>query len=97
VTLWFYDILSKTKSLGTLNKKGRISMPELYHTPQQLSQYDFPIYFSHKHKYMYKEQSLCKLLSQNVISMSLFKILIEMLFWFILKRNMSKYYNVPRR
>jgi hypothetical protein len=77
VTLWFYNILSKTNSPSTLTRTGRISKPELYHTPQQLSQHGCPIkYFSHRHKYMYMEQSLCKLLSQNVINMSLFNILI---------------------
>ena len=50
---------------------------ELYHTSQKISQHDCPIkIFSHKHKYMYKEQSLCKLVSQNVINMSLLKALV---------------------
>ena len=45
--------------------------------PKKISQYDSPInIFSNKHKYMYKEQSLCKLLSQNVINMSLLKALV---------------------
>ena len=45
--------------------------------PKKISQYDSPInIFSRKHKYMYKEQSLCKLLSQNVINMSLLKALV---------------------
>ena len=64
--LWFYNILSKTKSPSTLNRKGRISKPKQYHTSQQLSQYDCPIkIFFHKNKYMYMEQTLCKLLSQE--------------------------------
>ena len=42
MTLWFY-ILLKINYPSTLNKKGRISKTELYHTPQQLSQYDCPI------------------------------------------------------
>ena len=33
----------KTKSPSTLTRTGRTSKPELYHTPQQLSQYDCPI------------------------------------------------------
>ena len=60
--------LSKTKFPSTLNRKGRISKPELYHISQQLSQYDCPIkIFSHKHKYMYMEQTLCKLLSKKCL------------------------------
>ena len=53
MTLWFYNILSKTNSPSTLTRSGRISKPELYHTPQQLSQYDCPInIFSTRTKYM---------------------------------------------
>ena len=60
----FMTFLSKARSPSTLNRKGRISMLELYHTSQQLSQHDCPIrIFSHKHKSMYMEQTLCKLLS----------------------------------
>ena len=63
MTLFF---LSKARSPSTLNRKGGISKPELYHASQQLSQYEFPIImFSHKHKYMYMEQTSCKLLSQK--------------------------------
>ena len=64
VILWFYNIFIKTNSPSTLNRNGRISKLELYHTSQQLSQHDCPIrIFSHKHKCMYMEQTLCKLLS----------------------------------
>ena len=57
VILWFYMFI-KTNSPGTLNRNGRISKSELYHTSQQLSQYDCPIRI-----FMYMEQTLCKLLS----------------------------------
>ena len=61
MTLWFYDILSETKSPSTLTRISKISKPELYHTPQQLSQYDCPIkLFSNKHKYMYMEQNFIR-------------------------------------
>ena len=51
------------KSPSTLNRKGRIARPELYHTSQQLS-HDCPInIFFHKHMYM--EQTLRNLLSQR--------------------------------
>jgi hypothetical protein len=43
MTLWFIIFSSKTNSPSILTRTGRISKPELYHTPQQLSQYDFPI------------------------------------------------------
>jgi hypothetical protein len=56
----FYQI----NSPSALNRNGRISKSELYHTSQQLSQHDCPIrIFSYKHKCMYKEQTVCKLLS----------------------------------
>ena len=71
----FMTFLSKVKSPSTLNRS--IFKQELYHTSQKNTQYDCPVnIFSHKHKYMYKEQSLCKLLSQNVINMSLLKALV---------------------
>jgi hypothetical protein len=55
---------------------------ELYCTWQQLSQYDCLIkIFFQKHKDMYKQQSLCKLLSQNVINMSLLKVLVLIVFF----------------
>jgi hypothetical protein len=38
MVLTFYQ---NNKSPSTLNRKVRISMQELYHTSQQLSQYDF--------------------------------------------------------
>ena len=58
------------------------SKPELYDTWQQLSLYDCLIkIFFQKHKYMYKQQSLCKLLSQNVINMSLLKVLVLSVFF----------------
>jgi hypothetical protein len=63
VILWFY-IFIKINSPSSLNGNGRISKSEQYHTSQQLSQHDFPIrIFSHKHKCMYMQQSLCNLLS----------------------------------
>jgi hypothetical protein len=37
VILWFYIIFVKTNSPSTLNRNGRISKSELYHTSQQLS------------------------------------------------------------
>ena len=64
VILWFYNIFIKINSPSTLNRNGRISKSELYHTSQQLNQHDCPIrIFSHKHKCMYMEQTSCKLLS----------------------------------
>ena len=66
VILWFCNIFIKINSPSTLNRNGRISKLELYHTSQQLSQHDCPIkIFSHTYKYMYMEQSLYKLLSQK--------------------------------
>ena len=63
VTPWFYNIFIKTNSPSTLNRNGRISKSELYHTSQQLSQHVCPIrIFSHKHKCMYMEQTSCELL-----------------------------------
>ena len=53
VILWFYNIFIKTNSPSTSNRNGRISMSELYHISQQLSQHDCPMrIFSHK-------QSVC--------------------------------------
>ena len=49
--MWHYGLTSffKTKSPSTWNRTGKISKPELYHTPQQLSQYDLPMWYdSHK-------------------------------------------------
>jgi len=75
-------IFIKINSPSTSNRNGRISKLKLYHTSQQLSQHDCPIrMFSHKHKCMYMEQTLCKLLSQNVMNMSLFKLSNEV--WFV--------------
>ena len=52
MTLWFY-IFIKINSPSTLNRNGRISKSELYHTSQQLSQYDCPIrYFLTSNKYI---------------------------------------------
>jgi len=60
----FITIFVKINSQSTLNRNGSISKSELYHTSQQLSQHDCPItIFSHKHKCMYMEQTLCKILS----------------------------------
>jgi hypothetical protein len=48
VILWFYNIFIKTNSPRALNRNGRISKSELYHTSQQLSRHDCPIrVFSH--------------------------------------------------
>jgi hypothetical protein len=64
VLLWFYNIFIKTNSPSALNRNGRISKSELYHTSQQLSQEDCPIrLFSYKHICMYMEQSSCEFLS----------------------------------
>ena len=64
MVLWHFYQQQDLQAL--LIEKGRTSKPELYHTSQQLSQYEFPIrMFSHKHKYMYIEQTSCKLLSQK--------------------------------
>ena len=98
--LWFYNILSKTKSPSTLNRKGRMSKPELYHTPQQLSQYDCPIkIFSHKHKYMYMEQTLWNLLSQRCYKQVTFQNFNRsvVLVHFRLHKSMSKYQTCTKK
>ena len=68
-SMWYYGFITfciKTNSPSALNRNGRISKSELYHNSQQFSQHDCPIkIFYHKHKYMYMEQTLCKLLFQK--------------------------------
>jgi hypothetical protein len=65
-SMWYYGFIPfyQTNPPSALNRNGGISKSELYHISQQLSQHDCPIrIFSHKHKCMYMEQTLCKLLS----------------------------------
>jgi len=92
--------LSKARSPSTLNRKGGISKPELYHASQQLSQYEFPIrMFSQKHKYMYMEQSSCKLLSKKChkhVTFQKFNPSV-VLVHFKLHKSMSKYHTCTKK
>jgi hypothetical protein len=73
VILWFY-IFMKTNSPSTLNRNGRISKSELYHTSQQLSHHDCPIrIFSHKHICIWNKH-YANFYLKDVMNMSLFKI-----------------------
>jgi hypothetical protein len=74
VILCFYNIFIKTNSPSTSNRNSRIFKSELYHASQQLS-HDCSIrIFSHKYKYMYIEQTLCKLNLKHVMDMSLLSV-----------------------
>ena len=78
----FITIFITINSPSTLNRNGRISKSKLHHTSQQLSQHDYPIrIFSHKHKCMYMEQTLCRFLSWRCYEHVTFGILSEV--WFI--------------
>ena len=71
-----------------------------YITSQQLSQYELPIrLFSHKHKYMYMEQTSCKLLSEKChkhvtfLNFNPSVVLVH----FKLHKSMSKYHTCTKK
>jgi hypothetical protein len=84
-SMWNYDFITifiKTNSPSTLNRNGRISKSELYHTSQQFSQYDCPIrIFSHKYSVCIWNKLYVSFYLKHVMIMSPFKILNKV--WFV--------------
>jgi len=97
--MWHYGFISffKIKSPSTVTRTSRISKPELYHTPRQLSQYDCPIkiFFPTRISICIWNKLYASLYLKDVINMSLQKFNLSVfVVHFKLHKSMSKYFHI---